>query len=168
MNYLHDKLRKILAAICVALFCALVACVTWQVFSRYVLQNPSGYTEELAKILFVWMALLTSAYLFGEADGHMNIGFIVDQAKGRVKTALSVLSNLAILCFASFVLVMGGYRAVLNGLKQTNPAIPQITTGHIYMALFISGVFTVFFCFHFIYSDIKKLMAASPEKGCAR
>jgi len=165
MDFLHKLIRKILEAACVVLFCALVACVTWQVFSRFVIARPSGFTEELAKIIFVWLALTASAYLFGETDGHMNIGLISDKAKGRKKIILSLLSQTAILLFAAFVLVFGGRKAVINGLRQINPAIPQITTGHIYMALFICGICTSFFCAHFILKDIKKLFAEDPEMG---
>lgn len=163
MDFLHKLFRKILAIACTALFSALVVCVTWQVFSRYVIARPSGFTEELAKIIFVWLALIASAYLFGETDGHMNIGFIADKARGRTKTILSLLSQMAILSFAVFVLVFGGHRAVVNGLRQVNPAIPRITTGHIYMALFICGIFTSFFCVHFIFKDLKTLFAEVPE-----
>lgn len=165
METVHKRLRQILAAACVALFCALVVCVSWQVFSRYVTKNPSGYTEELAKILFVWLALLTAAYLFGESDGHMNIGFVADKARGRTKIALSILSQAAILWFAVFVLIIGGRKAVINGLRQTNPAIPQITTGHIYMALLLCGIFTAFFCLHFIIRDVREFIAGSSKAG---
>lgn len=157
MKRVHECLKKIIGGMCVVLFVALVCTVTWQVFSRYVLQNPSGASEELAKILFVWMVLLAAAYLFGEYDGHMNIGVISDKAKGKKKVVLAILSQLAILSFDIFILVIGGYKAVVNGMKQTNAAIPYITTGQIYMALLICGVFVAFFCISFIVENVRRL-----------
>ena len=163
MKKIHEILRKILAGICVSLLAALVCTVTWQVFSRYVLKNPSGMSEELAKIIFVWMVLLAAAYLFGEIDGHMNIGILSDKVKGKKKIVLALLSQIAILWFVGFVLVLGGNAAVKNGMKQTNAAIPFITTGQIYMALLICGLFVVYFCAYFIYEDVKQLISKDKE-----
>ena len=36
----------------------LVVDVVWQVFTRYVLRNPSDWTEELATFLMIWVGLL--------------------------------------------------------------------------------------------------------------
>ena len=101
MQQIHVLLRKILAGVCVVVMVALVCAVTWQVFSRYVLSNPSSITEELSTILFVWMVLLSAAYLFGEIGGHMNMGVISDKGREK-KLVLDILSQIAILWFAVF------------------------------------------------------------------
>ncbi len=36
----------------------IVVSVTWQVLSRYVLGTPSTATSEIARLLFMWLALL--------------------------------------------------------------------------------------------------------------
>ena len=36
--------------------------VLWQVFTRFILQDPSSYTEELARFLLVWIGLLGASY----------------------------------------------------------------------------------------------------------
>lgn len=154
MQKIHGFLRKILAVICVALMAALVCAVTWQVFSRYVLNDPSSITEELSTIIFVWMVLISAAYLFGEIDGHMNIGVISDRARGRKKLILDMLSQIAILWFAVFVLIRGGSMAVVNCMGQTNSAIPIIRIGQIYMALPICGYITAYFSIFFLLRDI--------------
>jgi len=154
MQQIHVLLRKILAGVCVVVMVALVCAVTWQVFSRYVLSNPSSITEELSTILFVWMVLLSAAYLFGEIGGHMNMGVISDKAKGKKKLVLDILSQIAILWFAVFVLIRGGSVAVINCMKQVNSAIPSITIGQIYIALPICGYVTAYFSVFFILKDI--------------
>ncbi|MEZ9266124.1 TRAP transporter small permease, partial [Vibrio splendidus] len=50
----------------------LVVTVTWQVFSRYVLNDPSNWTDELARYAMVWLGLLGASYLFG-IKGHLAI-----------------------------------------------------------------------------------------------
>lgn len=154
MQQIQILLRKILAVVCVMVMGALVCAVTWQVFSRYVLSAPSSITEELSTILFVWMVLLSAAYLFGEIGGHMNMGIISDKAKGNKKLVLDILSQFAILWFAIFVLIRGGSMAVINCMKQVNSAIPFITIGQIYIALPICGYLTAYFSIYFIIRDI--------------
>ncbi|NIX00358.1 MAG: TRAP transporter small permease subunit, partial [Phycisphaerae bacterium] len=39
----------------------LVIDVTWQVITRFVLKNPSSWTEELATYLLIWVGLLGAA-----------------------------------------------------------------------------------------------------------
>ena len=58
-------LNKILTTFIIALFAGLVIVVFWQVIARYILKNSSAFSEELAKILFVWVSLLKAALLFG-------------------------------------------------------------------------------------------------------
>jgi len=100
------------------------------------------------------MVLLSAAYLFGEIDGHMNMGIISDKAVGKVKLILNISSQTAILWFAVFVLIRGGSIAVINCMKQVNSAIPSITIGQIYIALPICGYITAYFCVFFILKNI--------------
>jgi TRAP-type C4-dicarboxylate transport system permease small subunit len=44
--------------------------VTWQVFSRYVLGDPSSFTDELARYSMIWLGLLGAAYVSGK-QGHL-------------------------------------------------------------------------------------------------
>lgn len=157
MKSLRNIINKILATISVFLFSSLVFVVTWQVFSRYVLKNPSGITEELAKILFVWLVLISAAYLFGERGGHMNIGIINEKVSKKTAIILDLISQLVILGFSLFVLVMGGFKAVINGLGQSNAGMPFISTGQIYAAIPICGLFTIFYAVSFLIEDMNKL-----------
>ncbi|MBU3191942.1 TRAP transporter small permease [Clostridium bowmanii] len=158
MKKVKNGIDKVLELISVTLFVILVVTVSWQVFSRYVLKNPSAITEELSKIAFVWLVLISAAYLFGEHGGHMNIGVIVDKVSPKVKIILSLFSQIVICLFAAFILLSGGYTAVINGWAQINSSIPSITTGQIYMALPICGVFTMFYSINYMIEDIKNLL----------
>jgi len=84
----------------------------------------------------------------------MNMGVISDKAKGKKKLVLDILSQIAILWFAVFVLIRGGSVAVINCMKQVNSAIPSITIGQIYIALPICGYVTAYFSVFFILKDI--------------
>ncbi|ENS5229745.1 TRAP transporter small permease subunit, partial [Shigella flexneri] len=50
-NRLKLAVDRVIATFSVAVMLALVVCVVWQVFSRYVLNQPSTLTDELARFL---------------------------------------------------------------------------------------------------------------------
>ena len=76
MTAVKNALDRILTWACVALFAVLVLDVSWQVFARQVLNSPSGWSEELAKYLFIWLGLFGAALVFGER-GHIAVDFAV-------------------------------------------------------------------------------------------
>lgn len=151
-------LNKILTTFIIALFAGLVIVVFWQVIARYILKNSSAFSEELAKILFVWVSLLTAALLFGE-KGHMNIAVVVNKIPLKVGLAVQIFAGLINMAFIVFVLVFGGYLAVKLGWSQTNASIPLFTTGLIYAVLPISGLFSMFYEFCNIYGDLKGIIS---------
>jgi TRAP-type C4-dicarboxylate transport system permease small subunit len=48
--------------------------VLWQVFSRYFTDNPSSFTDELARYLMMWLGILGAAYVGGRNE-HVAIDF---------------------------------------------------------------------------------------------
>lgn len=53
LNRIKLAVDRAIAAFSVAVMIALVVCVVWQVFSRYVLNQPSTLTDELARFLMI-------------------------------------------------------------------------------------------------------------------
>src|SRR5699024_11755310 len=49
-------ISKALGLASIVLFAVLVCVTAWQVFSRQVLHSPSTWSEELSKLLFVWLS----------------------------------------------------------------------------------------------------------------
>ena len=58
MNTFRDWITKILNGLAGISFLAMVILTCWQVLTRYVLKNPSTWSEELVGYLFAWMSLL--------------------------------------------------------------------------------------------------------------
>ncbi|MBF0686574.1 MAG: TRAP transporter small permease [Cellulomonas sp.] len=131
-------LDRLLTWVCVVLFAVLVVDVTWQVFTRQVLDQPSTWSEELAKYLFIWLGLFASALVFGER-GHIAVDFAVKKLPGKVQVVVAVLVQLAILVFTALVLVWGGLQVVELAWDQNLTGLP-VNVGPLYLALPISGV----------------------------
>ncbi len=152
MKTIKNGLDKILEIFCIAIMGIMTVLVTWQVFTRYFLNDPSAITEVLSQYLFVWLVMYGSAYVFGKRD-HMAIVFIKEKFKGGMKVFADVLSEIIIGIFAVGVMIYGGFIAMGNQMGQTDAAL-QIPVGIIYSAIAFSGVCIVFYC---IYNIVETL-----------
>lgn len=146
MNKLRSVLNKTIEVICMALLAFMVVLATWQIITRYVLNNPSTVSEDLLIYSFVWMALLGSAYVFGKKD-HMTMVFFrqkLDNKSPKAKLLLSVMTEIAVLVFSVLVLVFGGVQISNLAMGQISPAL-GIPMGYIYLALPLSGIITIIY-----------------------
>ncbi|WP_069999978.1 TRAP transporter small permease [Cellulosilyticum sp. I15G10I2] len=140
MQTIRKNLNKIAVSLSIAVMGIMVLLVTWQVITRYVFNNPSTFTEQLARYMFVWLVVINAAYIFGRRE-HMNIGFVHSKCSPKLQMILSLISELVVLVFVLAVLVGGGIQAVKLAMPQMDSALP-IKMGIIYLALPISGVLT--------------------------
>ncbi|MBY8202786.1 TRAP transporter small permease subunit [Vibrio fluvialis] len=59
-EYINRGLRLLLT-----LFMAvMIIAVVWQVFTRFVLNDPANFTDELSRYLLIWIGVLGGAYTF--------------------------------------------------------------------------------------------------------
>jgi TRAP-type C4-dicarboxylate transport system permease small subunit len=81
----------------------IVACIGLQVLNRYVIHAQMAWTEELARILLLWVAT-TGAILAAAVDGHFRMDWIAKSLHGRKRIAfrwsVSVLTVAFLLVFA--------------------------------------------------------------------
>ncbi|MGB0663855.1 MAG: TRAP transporter small permease [Pontibacterium sp.] len=148
MRRLVSLMDRGLAWGCVVLTLALVGCVIWQVFSRYVLGKPSTVTDEMARFLFIWVGLLGAAYTLGHRR-HLAMDFLLSSSKGRKRVVLWRLVDSISLFFAAVVMVYGGSRLVEKTLSvgQLSPAL-SLEMGWVYTAVPLSGVCMCLYLFH--------------------
>ena len=90
MEMTKKILDRVLFWITVVLFALLVIIVVWQVFSRQVLQNPATWTDEGARLNFVWLGLFASAFVFGER-GHVAVEFLVRKFPEGVEKIIAII-----------------------------------------------------------------------------
>ncbi len=112
------------------------------VVSRYVLQQPLIWSDELASILFLWLAMLGAAVAFRRSE-HMRMTAIVSSAKPALRAYLDVVATCAALAFL-LLIVRPAYEYAYEESFITTPAlqIPNawraaaLPTGICLMALF--------------------------------
>lgn len=123
----------------------LVLDVCWGVFSRFVIGEQTKWTEELARFLLVWVALLGGAVAFG-TKGHLGVDYFVGKFDPEARKLMSIISQLIVLFFAAAIFVYGGGRVVVDALamEQMTPALGW-KMGYVYLALPIAGIFMVLY-----------------------
>ena len=123
----------------------LVVDVLWGVFTRYALGEQAKWTEELARFLLVWVALLGGAVAFG-SKAHLGVDYFVLRLHPAARKLTAVIAYFMVLFFAGAVLLLGGTRVVSEtlALEQTTPALGW-KMGHVYLALPISGFFVALY-----------------------
>src|SRR3982751_5770045 len=68
------------------------------VISRYVFHNPFTWSDELASILFLWLAMLGAVVAFRRNE-HMRMTALVSRASPQVRAFLDVFATGAALAF---------------------------------------------------------------------
>ncbi|MGD2216604.1 MAG: TRAP transporter small permease [Gemmatimonadales bacterium] len=140
-----EQLERALAWLIVGLMVAMVADVSWQVVSRFLLRAPSSFTEELAGFLLIWIGLLGAAYAL-RTRAHLGIDLLTERLTGAGKCAAAILAHTLVLLFAFTVMVVGGLRLVQLAfqLNQISAAM-GLRMGYVYLALPLAGLLMVVF-----------------------
>ncbi|WP_421281648.1 TRAP transporter small permease [Aeromonas taiwanensis] len=158
-----QPIDRLLAGITVAVMGMLVVCVVWQVFSRYVLAQPSTMTDEIARFSMIWVGLLGAAYATGKRR-HLSIDLFVSNLKGGRKLANQLFVDLCVLLFASGAMVWGGLTLVAKvySTGQVSPAM-QLPMAYVYVVLPLSGFIISYYCVLFILETLLDSLAPTPD-----
>lgn len=158
MKTLRNAINKIVEAFSVLLIAVMVLLVLWQVVARYVLNDPSTFSEALTRYLFVWLVLVTSTYAFGSRE-HMCISVLNDKLQGRAKAAVNILIEVLTIVFAVCVMAFGGSIITQMQMVQLDSSL-HIPMGVLYSIIPICGVVTVFYCLCNIADELQKVKEA--------
>lgn len=161
MTQLKTLMLRSLAGISIVLFALLVITTTWQVFTRQVLNAPSTWSEEFAKLLFVWLAFLGSAFLFGER-GHIAVDFLARKLSPKAQIGTQIFVQIVIIFFAAFGMVWGGILAAQTAWHQNLTALP-FAIGWVYIVIPIAGVFITVFAVMEIVGMLNGTVEPYPE-----
>ncbi len=138
MKALRKALNNVLNVLAGASFLAMVVITTWQVITRYVLSNPSSWSEELVSYLFAWASLLGACLVTGER-GHMNIPIVVEKFSPSVQKGFNVAGEIIALLFSVVILLYGGAQITHLAMGQQTSSL-GVAVGVFYFVLPLAGV----------------------------
>ena len=139
------QIDSILEKTLVIIMSLMVIDVLWQVFSRYILANPSSFTDELARYLMIWVGVLGAAYVAAKGN-HVAITYFSEKMSTAKLKKIQLFINLTILSFAVLGMFIGGVRLVYITmvLEQLSPSL-KIPLGVVYSVIPISGILIIFY-----------------------
>jgi TRAP-type C4-dicarboxylate transport system permease small subunit len=127
--------RKIAEIVAVGLLTAMFAAFLLQIFMRYVVNHPLGWTSEACVILYIWTVFWTSTFLLRERD-HITFSMLFDIAGPRPRWVLTVAGHLVLgIAFASALPAIADY---VSFMKIDSTPITRIRFDLVY------SIFVVF------------------------
>ena len=142
---MKKALDKYLAYFLALLMALITLDVLWGVFTRYALGNQTGWTEELARYLLIWIGMLGAAYASGQKK-HLAIDLLSPKLNPKPRARLAIFIHLLVAGFALTAMVIGGLRLmyITHTLGQTSAAM-RIPMALVYAAIPLAGMLVVFY-----------------------
>jgi TRAP-type C4-dicarboxylate transport system permease small subunit len=115
------RIERSLDVILGLMLLAVTLALFYQVFGRYVIGRAPAWTEEVARMLVAWMAMLgTGACL--RNGGHVSVGALVNAVPLRVRLVLLAVRDLFVMATAG-VMVWAGVRFAMLNADQDSAAL---------------------------------------------
>lgn len=140
----------------ILIMAASVLNVLWQVFTRFILRNPSSFTEELARYLLIWVGLLGASYASGKKM-HLAITVVLEGLRGNSRLVAELIIQVCVFAFSLLVMVVGGFRlaAMTFTLNQISAAL-RIPLGYVYLVIPLSGLLIMFYAAAAVLETLQK------------
>ncbi|MDO5519337.1 MAG: TRAP transporter small permease [bacterium] len=148
-------LNKVVEVILDIFIAGMVLGCCWQVITRFILHNPSKYTEELLRYMLIWVTMLGVPYAYGK-NRHLSINLMVKKFTPKNELRMKLFIELLVMALSIFVMIIGGIKVTLNSAGQISPAI-QIPMQIYYICVPICGILMVIYGVNRILAIIKAL-----------
>lgn len=125
-----------------------------QVFSRYILKNPLGWTEELVRFVFIW-SIFVGAVVASKNRQHIRVEAFHKYFSDSVNTFIEIFVNLSIVIFFIYI-IPPAFRYALFAYHLKSVA-SEISMFFVYISLPLCGVFMTIYYISHIIKDIHKL-----------
>ncbi len=137
---LNAAIQYVLVPALGAIVAALVLVVLWGVATRFVLADPSQWTEETARLLMIWLTMIGAAVADYRRE-HLGVDYVVAKFDPTAQRLVMVVAELCVVAFAAAAMVYGGGLLMtrLLDVGQVTPAL-GIRMGWVYAAIPIGGL----------------------------
>jgi TRAP-type C4-dicarboxylate transport system permease small subunit len=153
MKRLLEICRTIIKDVLILLSMAMCVVVFWQVISRFIIKNPSRWSEEVARYLMIWITFLAASVGVTQRN-HLGLNIVVDSIKNaKVHYFFIILQHVCLIAF-SLVLLIYGLQYTIEGSRQTGMSI-MLKMSYVYSVIPISGFFMVINSIENIVQDVK-------------
>ena len=134
---LSTFVERLTSVPCVILGGVMVVVVISGVFARYLLQNPMSWTEEVARFLMNWMALL-GASIATRYRAHLGLLYFVQKFPMSLQRLTKLLMDTMIMVFL-YLLTVEGFQMAVSAKEQIEPTT-GVTMNYILICVPLAGL----------------------------
>lgn len=118
---LVDAERFIAGALLIAVF----AIIIFQVFTRYVLNLPLPWSEEVARLLVVWLTFVGAGFV-ASRNAHIAVDILAVYLPRKLATATQIFSMLTVVAASAYMVWAAVSLMLLTGpLRMTATSLPM-------------------------------------------
>lgn len=152
---LHLRIAQGLEIVGGLLFIAILALAIGQVITRYVLNNPSSWTEEVARLLLVWATFIAVGAAAAKEE-FLAVDVLLERLPQRARTATRIAINL-LMAVVGIVFIVFGWKLYqfTGGDASTSLGYPR---NLFYLPVPIGGFFLTAFSFMHVLRYARQLM----------
>ena len=129
----------------------MIVVVGLQVFFRYLLNTPLSWTEELARLLQIWLTFLVIGFVVGQRE-HIEISYFAELFPWKIQVILRTFVDIAILLFSIFLISWGIKLAILQYPSKSTALELPLT--YFSLPFCVSSFFMIIHSIHLVKKDI--------------
>ncbi|MGZ0654912.1 TRAP transporter small permease [Coraliomargarita sp. W4R53] len=162
VKHIHHRSQKCLEVLLIVLMASMALDVLWQIITRFILDDPSTWTEELARFILIWLGSLGAAFGVGEGF-HLEMDYFLQKSSPTTRVLLDRIILVLTMLIAAAVFVYGGGRLLLlaNELGQISAAL-SIPMSWVYVSLPLSGVLMLGSCIYHLQYPTEHSLPQEP------
>ena len=152
-------LENLVEGTCMVLVVALAVVVFLQVFNRFVLKAPLAWSEDLAMLLFQWVAFLGAA-VGVKRMRHFGIELVVRKLSEKARHRIEILVPF-IVGIVAVTMITEGYKLIQFNINRTYSSM-DLSYIWAYLPIPLSGVLIIIFL---IEQEAQRLKGQKEERG---
>lgn len=141
-------------SITVILLACMVVIIGLQVFFRYFLNTPLSWTEELARLLQIWLTFMIIGLVLGSRD-HIVISYFVERIPTEIRIFLRSFIDFGILIF-SVILIKWGIELAILEFPSRSTAL-DIPLSYFSIPFCCSSLFVLVHTIDLLMTDISEI-----------
>lgn len=146
--------------VCMILVVALAIIVFLQVFNRFILKAPLAWSEDLAMLLFQWVAFLGAA-VGVKRTRHFGIELVVKQMSARTRHWIEIAVVPLVVGAVAVVMIVQGSSLIQFNYNRIYSSM-DLSYIWAYLPIPISGVLIVIFL---VQQEVQRLRGQKAERG---
>ncbi len=153
---------RILEWVCAALLLTMVILLFIQVFGRYALADPPGWTEELARMVFIYATFVGGALAVAH-NAHLRIDTLVNALPPAIRPWLRFVTTSIAIIFLGYVLY---YSQIMVGMLAHQPlsAVP-ISKAWVFAAVPVGCALMLIYEIHRLWLEFRQILNTTGPKG---